>query len=191
MWIAKTQLKSVSPYSPSRNHNSPKKEKESHADYEKRTWREKAHFTDGGIVVIPQMAFKLCLEECAKYLSIQIKGKGKSTYTKHFTAGVLVTDPLPIGIKKDDLQENELFLPADGQRGGGKRVWKSFPIIHEWEGTVLWHILDQTVTEEVFLYHIKQAGMFIGLGSFRPRNGGYFGRFEVVGHSWSEVETAM
>jgi hypothetical protein len=39
--------------------------------------------------------------------------------------------------------------------------------------------LDDTITEEVFKLHIEQAGQFIGLGSFRPRNNGYYGRFKV------------
>ena len=191
MWTTTTHLKSVSPYSQSRYHNTPKKEKESHNDYENRTWRNKAHVTEDGFIFIPPMAFKNCLDECAKYLSIQIKGKGRNTYTKHFTAGVLVTDPLVLLIKKDEVKENRLFLPSDGRKGGTTRVPKSFPIIHNWEGDVVWNIFDETITKDVFQYHLKQAGMFIGVGMFRPRNGGYFGRFDVEKFDWQEISNEI
>jgi len=77
-----------------------------------------------------------------------------------------------------------LFVPADGKRGSGKRVEKCFPVIPEWQGDLAFYILDETITEDVFRYHLEQAGKFIGIGFFRPRNNGYFGRFEVVKMTW-------
>lgn len=182
-------LKSVSPYSQSRFHNTPKLEKESNDDYEKRTWRERVHENDEGFIFIPPMAFKNCLSECAKYLSMQIPGKGKQTYTKHFEAGVLVTEPLVLPVRKKDV-EGEInglcmigewfYVPARGDRGGKKRVWKCFPMIPSWQGDVIFYVLDDTITEKVFRYHLEQSGKFIGIGRFRPRNNGFYGRFEVV-----------
>ena len=172
-------LKSVSPYSQSRYYNTEKLNKEIHADYEKRTWRDRLHVNKDGFVFIPPMAFKNCLSESAKYLSIQIPGKGKATYTKHFEAGVLCMDPLVLPIKKSEVEGEWLHVPSDGRRGGTKRVEKCFPVIHEWSGDVVFHILDDTITEDVFENHLTQAGQFIGLGRFRPRNNGYYGRFSV------------
>ena len=177
-------LKSVTPYGQSRHYDVPKIDKESPADYEKRTWRNRMHVDKKGMVYIPPMAFKNCLSECAKYLSIQIPGKGKATYTKHIEAGVLVMDTLPLGIHKDDVEGECLFVPSDGKRGGGKRVSKWFPVIPEWSGDVTFYVLDETITEEVFKYHIEEAGKFIGVGRFRPRNNGYYGRFEVEKIQW-------
>jgi hypothetical protein len=51
------------------------------------------------------MAFKNCLAEIAKYLSLQIPGKGKTTYTKHFEAGVMVLDGLALPERKDTVPE--------------------------------------------------------------------------------------
>ncbi len=178
------ELKSVSPYTQSRFHNTPKIEKEGHDDYEQRTWRERCHVDKDGMVFIPPMAFKNCLAEAAKYLSIQIPGKGKATYTKHFEAGVMVMDPVPLGVKKDDMVGMTLFVPADGRRGGSKRVLKTFPTLAEWTAKVQFYVLDETITEEVFRYHLEQAGKFIGVGSFRPRNNSFHGRFEVVDIKW-------
>ena len=185
MKIAKVKFTGVSPYSQGRYHGAEKLNKETHADYEKRTWREKMHSDENGNVFIPPMAFKNCLSECAKYLSVQISGKGKATYTKHFEAGVLVTEPVVLDVKKDEVPPQWLHLPSTGQRGGTTRVEKCFPLIKEWAGTVEFYIFDDTVTTEVFESHINQAGQFIGLGRFRPRNNGYYGRFKIDSIEWS------
>jgi hypothetical protein len=184
MKTATVKIKSASPYSQSRHYTTEKLNKESARDYEARTWRDRLHTTDGGEVFIPPMSFKNCLSEAAKFLGIQIPGKGKSTYTKHFEAGVLVTDALHLGIQKEDVKGEWLFVPSDGVRGSGKRVDKCFPIIHEWGGTVTFYILDETVTREVFENHLRQAGAFIGVGRFRPRNNGFYGRFTVESIDW-------
>ena len=172
-------LKSISNYSQSRFHNEPKLEKENHEDYEKRTWQKRLHATEKGYVFIPPMAFKNCLSECAKYISVQIPGKGKATYTKHFEAGVMVTDPLVLPVKAKDVKGEWLHVPSDGRRGGAKRVMKCFPYIPHWGGDVSFFIFDDTITTDVFKYHLDQAGKFIGIGRFRPRNNGFYGRFSV------------
>jgi len=133
------------------------------------------------------MAFKNCLSEAAKFLSVQIQGKGKATYTKHFEAGVLVMDALELPLKKEEVQGEWLFVPSDGKRGGGSRVMKCFPFIPNWKGEVKFYILDETITKDVFQKHLKEAGNFIGIGRFRPRNNGFYGRFKVVGLEWQEV----
>jgi hypothetical protein len=185
MHTARTKLESVSPYSQSRKYNTPKTNKENPKDFEERTWRDRMHVNDAGNVFIPPMAFKNCLAECAKYLSIQIPGKGKATYTKHFEAGVLVVEGLELPVKKEDVPGEWLFLPADGKRGSGKRVDKCYPLIQKWSGVVTWHILDDTITADVFKQILEQAGSFIGIGRFRPRNNGFYGRFKVLEVDWS------
>ena len=177
-------LESVSPYSQSKYYTTEKLEKESHRDYEARTWRDRTHCNDDGNIFIPPMVFKNCLAECAKYLSLSIQGKGKQTYTKHFEAGVLVTDPLVLPIKKDEVAGEWLFVPSNGQRGSGTRVEKCFPIIHQWSGDVTFHVFDETITKDIFEYVLQQAGKFIGIGRFRPRNNGFYGRFEVKSIDW-------
>jgi hypothetical protein len=184
MHTATVHLKSVSVYSQSRNHTTEKLDKEGPDAYENRTWRERLHVNEDGYVYIPPMSFKNCISEVAKYIGMQIPGKGKATYTKHIEAGVIVMEPLVLPLKKEDVQGEKLFVPSDGRRGSGKRVWKWFPYIPSWEGTVTFIILDDTITKDVFLQHVDQAGKFIGIGRFRPRNNGFYGRFAVVGMEW-------
>jgi hypothetical protein len=189
MKTAIAQLEGVSPYSQSKYYSKeqvPKENqgKETDRDYEARTWRNRLHVDEAGEIFIPPTSFKNCLSEAAKYLSIQIPGKGKATYTKHFEAGILVIEPLKLGIKGDSVPHEWLFQPADGKRGSGKRVEKCYPIIHEWSGAVTFLILDETITEDVFRQVLEGAGQFIGIGRFRPRNNGFYGRFKVVSIKW-------
>lgn len=188
MKTATMTFRGIAPYSQSRNYelDFPKKDKESAKDYEARTWRGRLHVNDDGNVFIPQMSIKNCLSEAAKYLSIQIPGKGKATYTKHFDAGMLVLEPIALPIKAESVESEWLFVPSDGKPGGGSRVWKCFPVIHDWGGTAVVYVLDDTVTQEVFEHHAREAGRFIGLGRFRPRNRGFYGRFNVTKIEWSE-----
>lgn len=188
MKLATAKLESVSPYSQSKHYSVPKLDKEGAGDYEKRTWRERMHVSEDGRVFIPPMAFKNCLSEAAKFLSIQIKGKGKATYTKHFEAGVLVMDKLDLPDVAKDVVGEWFFVPADGKRGGGRRVEKCFPMIPKWTGNVKFYILDETITEDVFRTHLEEAGKFIGIGRFRPRNNGFYGRFIVKDIKWENAQ---
>lgn len=183
MQTYKVTLKSKTPYSQGRHFDKddvPALEKESPDAYERRTWRNRIHKDTDGNVFIPPMALKNCLAEAAKFLSIQVPGKGKATYTKHFEAGIMVMDPIEIGIKADDVPGESLFVPADGKRGSGRRVTRVFPLITKWEGSTLVHVIDETITEDVLRKHLQEAGNLIGMGRFRPRNNGYYGRFSLV-----------
>jgi hypothetical protein len=91
---ATVTIKSMSPISFGRYYHSdfPKKERETSSDYEERTWMERGHYDDDGNVYVNGFAFKNCLGDAAKFLSLQVPGKGKATYTKHFDAGLMVID---------------------------------------------------------------------------------------------------
>jgi len=45
---------------------------------------------------------------------------------------------------------------------------------------VVFHVIDETVTRDVLAQHLAEAGKLIGIGRFRPRNNGYYGRFNVT-----------
>jgi hypothetical protein len=171
-------LKSISPgHVQGKYHEAEKLPRELNADYEKRTWREKSHVDNKGFIIIPGLMFKNALAGAAKYISMQIPGKGKQTFTKHFEAGLMVPGQINTDVKKEKMDYLQLFVPSDGKRGGTKRVMKYFPIIHEWEGDLEVLILDEIITKEAFIKHLTCAGQFIGVGSFRPRNNGMYGRF--------------
>lgn len=187
MKLATCTLKSVSPYSQSRSYDQEVEAlpKETKGDYEERTWRNKAHTTPDGRIFIPPMSFKMALDTAAKMLGRRIPGKGQSTYTKFFKSGVLCMDQTVLDATKDSIPGDRIFANADGVRGSGKRVWRIFPRIDEWEAKVPFHVLADEITEEVFEDHLRQAGAFVGIGRFRPENGGFYGRFEVKSIKWS------
>jgi hypothetical protein len=189
MKIAKARLVSTSAYSQSRHFTKeevPPKEKEIADAYERRTWRHRLHVGRDGNVFIPPMSFSNAVKSSAKRLGMKVPGKGQKTYTKSFEAGVMVTDPLPLGMKADEVPADELFVPSDGIRGSGKRVTKLFPRIDAWEGEVTFYILDDLIDEKVFKQVLDNAGLLVGIGRFRPENCGYYGRFKVEKLEWSE-----
>ena len=185
------RLTGVSPISFSRAIQSEKDTGESHDHFELRTWQERLHTDEKGMVFIPPMALKNCLSEVAKFLGESVPGKGKATYTKHFEAGLLVVEPINLDVKGKDVKPNKMFVPADGRRGSGKRVWKYFPTLPAgWTGIAEIFVLDPILIgkPEKIEEYLIHAGKFIGLGSFRPRNNGFFGRFEVSEFKAVEVK---
>jgi hypothetical protein len=172
-------LKGASPLCFGKYHATDKLDREGHADYEKRTWREKLHYDENGIVFIPAFALKNMISASAAYLGMRIEGKGRSTYTKHFESGIMVPENATLGVNKESVVGEWRMVPSDGKKGGTKRVEKCFPVIPNWEIKTSFLILDNMITPEVFAQHLIEAGWFIGLMSFRPRNGGINGRFTV------------
>jgi hypothetical protein len=181
--VVTVQLESTAPYSQSRKHDAPKlnEGKETGDAYEQRTWRDKCSVNEAGELVIPAMAFKQALDAVAKRLGDQIPGKGKATYTKHFKGGVICETDVGIGYQKNDVPSITISANSDGVRGSGKRVNRIFPQVPSWKGEARFVILDDTVTPAVFERHLIEAGRFIGVGRFRPENGGLNGRFRIVG----------
>lgn len=178
----------ITPYSQSRMHSAPELEKEKKGSeaYDKRTWREKMTTDAEGNVVIPAMALKQALPVASRRLGMQIPGRGKSTYTKFFEADVICTEDVPIGHghTKDNAVSVTINCNSDGVRGSGKRVPRIFPIFHKWGGTAKFMIFDNTITPEVFEEVFTAAGLSVGIGRFRPENGGLNGRFEPVSFDW-------
>jgi hypothetical protein len=161
--------------------------RESKAEYEQRTWKERLHTNDKGEVVLSPLMIKNCLRDAAKYLGESIPGKGKERYTKHFKSGVMVFDHATIKntngkvIKASEVEPLWLSVPSDGMTGGSKRVPKAFPQIAQgWTAQVNVVVLDDVIGKDVLLRHLTEAGNFVGLGAMRVGNGGITGRFTVA-----------
>jgi|SRR5208282_5421421 len=153
---------------------------ETHEKYDQRIWKDKIWVNEEGRVYIPPTNLKKCLEEAARYIGQTVPGKGKKTWTKFFERGLAVLEPIVLNISAGDLTFEDVFVPANGKRGDGTRVYRRFPIVKAgWEGVVQINILDQTITSESLFRHLEEAGRFIGMGRFSPRVGGFYGRFAV------------
>lgn len=183
-------LQGTSPMSHSKMLDSEMGKNENPMDYERRVWLDRLHYEDDGTVFIPPMAFKQALATACKRTGLKIPGRGKSTYTKHFEGGVYCMDNVLTDVKKDQVVGEWINANADGVRGSGKRVRKCYPVIPKgWQARVTFVIADPAVTTKVFLEVLKEAGMFVGIGRFRPEKGGTNGIFKVV--EYSEGETGL
>ena len=182
---ATCDIEGVSPLSWSRHYRVELLAQEGPDQYEQRTWRERLHCTADGEVFLPPMAFKIALSEFARYRGIKVPGQRGKTYASYFDSSVLCLEPALLGISRDDVIGEWVFVPSDGRKGGSKRVDKCFPVIPAgWRASVSMVILDRTIDEETFRDHFSGAGTFIGIGRFRPKNGGYYGRFALRKLTW-------
>ena len=192
MKVVKVKLKSISAYSQSGAIGTPKNEGEGGDDYERRTWRERIHRDEHGVAFIPPMCFKKAIDAACKYSSMKIPGRGSATYAKHIESGTFLVEPLSLNIHYESVPGDWLFLDANGKKGkmSSGRVLRCMPRFDHWEGEITVHVIDETVLQTtkrggkdmtVLEFVIRQAGQVIGIGRFRPENGGYLGRFVVTG----------
>jgi len=188
--VATITLVGMAPMSQSRQHHEPKLEGETHDAYDSRTWLSKAHIEERAgkrVLTIPANGFRQCLADAAKYSKRQIPGQGKATWTAKFAAGIALLGGNPVinNVDPNALQSITIPANADGQRGSGKRVARRFPVIPiGWSSTFEVHVLDPIITKDIFVEMIELAGMFIGMGQFRPANLGTNGRFMLDKIDW-------
>lgn len=188
--VATVTLKSFSPYSQSRLHDEPKMKGEQTGDYDKRTWQSKAHITEAGTLGIPASSLTQAIAEAAKYSKKQIPGQGKATWTAKFKSGIMLTETLiDTGIVLTDRDFLDVMCDAQGKTGSAvsSRVSRRFPQVPSWSATFDAWILDPIITEDVFREMVELAGMFIGIGRWRPvMNGGQNGRFTIEKLKWQD-----
>jgi hypothetical protein len=164
-----------------------KRDDETADQFEERTWKERCHVDEAsGVLYRPGLEFQKTLCFAASWLSMKMPGGGgKKTYTKRFGSGVrpggrgwfpiLVNDkPAKLG----DVGVLPLYVPSGGEKGGSKRVWRKFPILQPgWTIDVEMVIVDEAITEDVFVRHAQTAGIYDGLGSMRVGRQGPNGIF--------------
>lgn len=187
--IATLTLQGITPYSQSRQHDDAMLDGEGRDAYDARTWRSKLNVAtrDGKqTVVIPAHGLHQCIAAAAKYSKRQIPGQGKATWTAKFMSGIAILDDPPLNIDPATVAPVTISANADGIRGSGKRVPRRFPVMPEWSATFEVYILDPIITEDVFREMTEIAGMFIGIGRFRPQNGGTNGRFRIASLAWAD-----
>jgi hypothetical protein len=187
--VATLTIQGITAYSQSRQHDEPMLDGESRDAYDARTWRSKLNtaLRDGKpTVVIPAHGLHQCIAAAAKYSKRQIPGQGKATWTAKFLAGITLLEDPSVGIDPAAVQAITISANADGVRGSGKRVVKRFPTMPEWSASFEIYVLDPIITEDVFREMVEIAGMFIGIGRFRPEKGGTNGRFRITSLAWAD-----
>ena len=182
------------PYSPSHQHFIPKKDREGDDAYDERTWRDHANVDEKGEVVIPSFALKQAIDMAAQKLGMKVPGRGSTRYKGLFTSGLIVDNDLKLmngtgePFTKDMATIIILSCNPAGERGGGKRVLRRFPLFFDWHAEARLLIVDEALSPSVVEQHLVMAGRVVGLGRFRPENGGSNGRFTVT--NFKEEESA-
>lgn len=188
--VATLTLTGIAPYTQSHQHDEPKLEGEGANDYDIRTWRSKLNTEDrdgASTVVMPAHGLQQAIAAAAKYSKRQIPGQGKATWTAKFTAGIMLIENPSLGIDPTTVKSITISANADGVRGSGKRVTRRFPSMPAgWSTTFDVYILDPIITEQIFREMVELAGMFIGVGQFRPEKGGTNGRFKIEKLVWAD-----
>lgn len=180
-------IEGISPLSFSKYIGELKKDKEADEQFEERCWADRCHFDDKGRVFVPAMALKNCLVNAAQFVKMTVQGQGTTKFKSRFEPGILVVDHMLLDgpVTRDHLLHEKLFVPSNGQRGGGKRVNRIFPYVPEgWTTKATIHVLDHMITQSVMERHLEAAGMFVGFLRFRPANGGFYGRWKVLNMEW-------
>lgn len=184
----------LSPYSQSAAHDTPELDREGNDDYDARTWREKCTINAKGEVCIPAMAIKQMLDTTAFKLGEKVPNRKGAMYRSFFASGVnCTTDPIVTNgtgkaFRKADAIERKISANPRGIRGGSGRVPRRFPEFHDWHAVVEVVVIDDIVTRAILEQHLRAAGMIVGIGRFRPENGGTNGRFRVEKIEWDQVE---
>lgn len=187
MKLVLVTLKSTSPYSQSRMHDTPKLEKESHEAYELRTWREKCTANDAGEICIAATALKKSLDTAAQLLGRKVPERRGKTFKDFFKSGVVCQENVPLGVLKSEVAAVDVNCHVDGNSNSGKRVKRRFPLVPEWSGLATFVIYDDTVTPDEFKKHLEAAGRFVGIGRWRPQNGGLNGRFVATSFEFGDL----
>jgi hypothetical protein len=194
MRICKVHIESIpgSPYSQSAMHDAQKLDRESHDDYDIRTYLEKCTTNADGQVCIPSMALKQCIDTAAYKLGHKVPNRRGATFKNFFASGFFCNEDVPIAngkaLKKADAGMITINAHANGMRGSGTRVKRRFPEFHNWSGIAEFTIVDDIITREVFEDHLKAAGMIVGIGRYRPENGGKNGRFRATKFEWNDLK---
>lgn len=181
-----------SPYSQSAEHEVPFLDRESHEDRDIRTWRQKCTVNKDGQVCVPAMALKQSIDTSAFKLGEKIPGRRGATFKSFFASGFFCDGDVPISNGKpltpNDASCVKISAHSTGKRGSGSRVPRRFPQFDRWHGVAEFTIVDDVITEAVFEAHVRAAGIIVGIGRFRPENGGTNGRFKPVKFEWKDLK---
>lgn len=183
-------ISGTAPYSQSHKHDEPKLEGEQPDAYDLRTWRSKMNteiINGKPTMVIPAFALQLAMISAAQYSKKKIEGQRNATWTAKFQRGISIMGAAPLNIDPADVNCITLSVNADGKRGGGTRVTRRFPQIPAgWKASFEVMIIDPIITQGIFAEMLELAGLFIGIGQYRPESGGSNGRFIVESLKWSD-----
>jgi hypothetical protein len=158
---------------------------ENYTDLENRTWKLKAHINDQNHVYCPGEWFKRTIMATQKRGKYPLQPPGSrsknQTMLPYFISGLFIEDS-EILINKNPITEKDL-LPFESvvtPPGQGSVICIRPMIKDPWYLNVNITIIDDAISEKCVFDVMNWCGLYMGIGDFRPQNGGNFGRFEIT-----------
>lgn len=125
----------------------------------------KLYLNSDGVPYIPELNIEACI----------LRGARKYRDGKLASAGLRVVDAQPLeydGPKTfDGLLADERFQYRCGFKQGQVRVYKVRPMFTEWKQTFTVEFDTSIISAESLVKYIKTAGIYVGIGDWRPRHG--------------------
>lgn len=127
-----------------------------------------------GKIYTPYTHIQGSLTEAAK--QFQIKGKSRATYSKLFGSQVEV-NPDAIVHKHQDWEVFSISAVNPMTRG---RIMTHRPMMKEWELSFTIDYNADAILDEVLKSVLDYAGLYVGIGDWRPDKKGKFGKYMVT-----------
>jgi hypothetical protein len=125
-----------------------------------------------GVIYEPSSHLEGCLKEASK--TLKITGKRGATYSKLVGSAVAIyPDAIPHKIQDYVIDERPVVIQKS-------RIIRYRPLFKEWELDFEIQIMDDQIPTEVIKQALDHAGLYVGIGDFRPGKGGKFGKFMVT-----------
>lgn len=133
-----------------------------------------AYRNKDGKLFLPSEHLRLALINGGGYLKSKVGVKTKSM--KSIIAAVLMINPEEILLPEYD----EIDKRSAVNKNVKARVIVIRPKWTIWKAEFNMILDNSTLTEEMLTELITTTGNYVGIGSYRPTNNGYFGRFKLV-----------
>lgn len=139
-------------------------------------WKAEAELAlykdDHGQIYQPASHIEASLKEASK--TLKIPGKRGATYSKLIGSAVSVSPDAITHLVQDYEIDSR---PVVVQKA---RIVRYRPVFKDWELEFEINIGDDQIPIEVIKQALDHAGLYVGIGDFRPGRGGKFGKFMVV-----------
>ena len=134
---------------------------------------ERALYKDEkGTIYQPSSHIEGALKEAAK--SFKIAGKRGATYSKLVASTIQVMpDAIPHKLTDYHIDARPVVI----QRA---RIVRYRPMFDEWELDFNIQIPDDQLPIDIVKQILDQAGLYVGIGDYRPGKGGKYGKFMVT-----------
>lgn len=135
---------------------------------------KKLYLTEQGKIYTPATHIIGTLINASK--NFQIKGKGKSTYSKLVGSSVEVKEEAIV--HKNQKWEKYSISAVNPMTRGRMIVVR--PRLNEWSLTFTLILKDEGISVETIKEILDYAGIYTGIGDWRPEKKGKFGKFMVT-----------